>query len=501
LSVRCSTFVNQEHYERNRTRAPTTFSSGVGLERVRCVTEAHVDFRNRFLHLTSLHFLRRLVPGLATRLELTLVTPRPRGRAIATIGPPLATTPDADTVERRDDTVGQMSVAFVSEEPVVHRRSRRKSMNGHCSVERPWRHQRRMAIAASAMTAITAFIAPTVAYGLQAHVAGTSSPYGVGVTRCTFVDRTRNVLDYATSPPSVLAQQRTLVTEIRYPTLSASPDHSEITNAPPAQQAGGYPMIVFAHGYDVTPDTYASLLETWAEKGYVVAAPIFPDESSTEVSQQHVDTEADIYNEPADLAFVTQQLLTDSSTLSAACPLVQGLVRPSELAFAGHSDGADAVGLLAYSTGRDPQGVAYARVRQGLAIRATLIFSGSEDGTAPYRAEPSEPPLLLVQSARDQCNAPNEGLKLYGAISQGDKWFLELRHAHHLPPFDGEDRAAFDVVATTTTSFLQFALSHTLSTSSLHAEGNARPLVGRMTRGGAGPTIAPYLDAPPCGYH
>jgi hypothetical protein len=407
--------------------------------------------------------------------------------------------PDADTVENRDGTVGRMTVAFVDEEPVEHRRSRRSSMNGHYRAMR--RGQRRMALAAGAMTAMTAIVAPHVAYGLQAHAAGTSSPYGVGVTRCTFVDRTRSVLDYATSPPSVLARQRTLVTEIRYPTLSQSPNHSEITNAPPAQQADGFPMIVFAHGYDVTPGTYASLLETWTEKGFVVAAPIFPDESSTEVNRQHVDTEGDIYNEPADLAFVTRQLLADSSTLSAACPLVQGLVQPSELAFAGHSDGADAVGLLAYSTGRDPQGVSYASLRQGLAIRATMIFSGSEDGTAPYRADPSQPPLLLVQSARDQCNAPDEGLELYGAISQGDKWFLELLHAHHLPPFDGEDRAAFDVVATTTTSFLQFALSHTLSASSLQSTGNARPLVGRLNRGGAGPTIALYLDAPPCGFH
>jgi hypothetical protein len=130
-----------------------------------------------------------------------------------------------------------------------------------------------------------------------------------------------------------------------------------------------------------------------------------------------------------------------------------------------------------------------------------MIFSGSEDGSAPYRAEVTKPPLLLVQSARDQCNAPDEGLELYGAVAQGDKWFLELLHAHHLPPFDDADRGAFDVVATTTISFLQFAVSHTLTASSLHSAGNARPLIGRMTQGGVGPSIAPYLDPPPCGPH
>jgi Chlorophyllase enzyme len=355
--------------------------------------------------------------------------------------------------------------------------------------------------ATTAFTVSAALLSPLVAFALQSRAAGGAPAYGVGVTRCTFVDRTRNVLDYATSPPTVLDRQRTLVTEVRYPTLSRSTNLSEITNAPPARQVGGFPMIVFAHGYDVTPDTYAALLEDWTKRGFLVAAPIFPDESSTEVSRQHVNTEGDVFNEPADLAFVTRQLVAASSTLSASCPLVHGLVRSSSLAIAGHSDGAVAVGLLAYSTGRDPQGVTYARLRQGLAIRATLIFSGAEEGGAAYRAEPARPPLLLVQSARDQCNAPAEGLELYGDIAQGDKWFLELLHAHHLPPFDDEDRAAFGVVATTTTSFLEFTLDHALNASSLHATGNARPLVAQLTRGGVGPAIAPYEDPPPCGFH
>jgi hypothetical protein len=42
--------------------------------------------------------------------------------------------------------------------------------------------------------------------------------FAVGVARCTFVDRTRAVLNYSTTPPSILSKARTLVTEIRYPT-------------------------------------------------------------------------------------------------------------------------------------------------------------------------------------------------------------------------------------------------------------------------------------------
>jgi dienelactone hydrolase len=369
---------------------------------------------------------------------------------------------------------------------------------GHVKL-RTVRYSRRLALSVGSMSIVASLVVAPAAGGLGAHENDVTPSYGVGVTRCTFVDRSRNVLDYATSPPTVLARQRTIVTEIRYPTLLRS-SQPETTNAPPAPTFG-YPLVVFAHGYDVTPGIYATLLERWAQRGFVVAAPIFPDENSAEVRRQRVDTEADLVNEPADMAFVIRQLLADSATLAASCPLVHGLVAPNEVALAGHSDGADAVALLADSNGRDPQGVPYARLRQGLMIRATMIFSGSTHGTAPYSAQPTRPPMLLVQSARDQCNAPEEGRELYATIHQNDKWFLELLHAHHLPPFDGEDHGAFAVVAATTTAFLDYTLDQTVSVSSFVATGNARPLVAHMTQGGNGPSIAPYLNPAPCGYH
>ena len=265
---------------------------------------------------------------------------------------------------------------------------------GHVKL-RTVRYSRRLALSVGSMSIVASLVVAPAAGGLGAHENDVTPSYGVGVTRCTFVDRSRNVLDYATSPPTVLARQRTIVTEIRYPTLLRS-SQPETTNAPPAPTFG-YPLVVFAHGYDVTPGIYAALLERWAQRGFVVAAPIFPDENSAEVRRQRVDTEADLVNEPADMAFVIRQLLADSATLAASCPLVHGLVAPNEVALAGHSDGADAVALLADSNGRDPQGVPYARLRQGLMIRATMIFSGSTHGTAPYSAQPTRPPMLLVQ--------------------------------------------------------------------------------------------------------
>ncbi len=113
---------------------------------------------------------------------------------------------------------------------------------------------------------------------------------GVGVTVLTFVDHSRTVvLDHRREP-------RTLVVVVRYPELGAVP----------ARAAGPYPLIVFAHGFNVTPATYSDLLADWARAGYVVAAPVFPLENADAPGGPD---ESDLVNEPADMSFVVTKLL------------------------------------------------------------------------------------------------------------------------------------------------------------------------------------------------
>jgi len=314
--------------------------------------------------------------------------------------------------------------------------------------------------------------------------------YGVGIARCTFVDHTRGVLNYSSTPYRVSSTSRTLVTEVRYPAQYLAGGPAEAVGEAPVARSGGYPTVVFAHGYDVTPDTYAALLDAWVRAGFVVVAPSFPDESPSAVAAQHgTNTERDIVNEPADLAFVTSAVLGASANKTSICPVAFGLVDPTEIALAGHSDGADAVGMLAYDHGDDPQGVNYASLRTGLAYRAVIILSGAEDTYQSYAAEASRPNLLVVQSREDQCNPWRDAVQLYRGIHQSNKWFLELLTAHHLPPFDDRDAAAFDVVRTTTVRFLQMSLQGITSSISLGALGNQRPAVARMYFSGNGPSM------------
>lgn len=319
----------------------------------------------------------------------------------------------------------------------------------------------------------------------------------VGVARCTFVDHTRAVLNFSTTPATVLSRTRTLVTEIRYPTLAVSGNPKKINGAAPIQQSGGYPMIVFAHGYNVTPDTFANLLDAWVRAGFIVAAPFFPDENRFAVAAQHgVNTEDDLRNEPADLAFVTRSLLAASANQSKGCSVVSGLVQSSKIALAGHSDGATAVALLTYARGSDPQGVSFAALRAGINYQATVIMSGMENRAQTYSASSSNPALLVIQSATDQCDPLRNAVKLYGDVVQSNKWFLELRTAHHLPPFDGADVPAFTVVAAISTRFFRISLQGVVFTTSLFTYGNQHLAVARIFSGGRGPTLSNQPNLP-----
>ena len=90
--------------------------------------------------------------------------------------------------------------------------------------------------------------------------------YATGTTTMTFVDSSRPTPARGNQPAS---HSRTLVTTIYYPTSSAS-------SSPPPAAKGPFPLIVFAHGYEIDAAAYSLLLGDLASGGFVVAAPDFP---------------------------------------------------------------------------------------------------------------------------------------------------------------------------------------------------------------------------------
>jgi len=226
-----------------------------------------------------------------------------------------------------------------------------------------------------------------------------------------------------------------VVTYVRYPALGA-PGASDLLNAPTARADGPFPLVVFGHGYAVTPGLYARLLQAWARAGYVVAAPVFPLENANAPGGP---AESDLVNQPADVRLVISSMLAASSAGSG--PLA-GLVDPSRIAVTGQSDGGDTALAVAYdSSYRDPR------------VGAAIILSGAEIPSAEGFTFPrGGPPLLATQGTADTVNPPS-ATNAFFDVAQRPKYLLSLLGAEHLPPYSAE-QPQLRIVERVTLAFL-----------------------------------------------
>ena len=254
-----------------------------------------------------------------------------------------------------------------------------------------------------------------------------AQPIRVRVLRLVDHSRVAHFRNGATAP-------RVLVTYVRYPARVPRP----------------LPLVVFAHGFALTPAPYGALLDAWARAGYVVAAPAFPGERADAPGGP---SEADLVNEPGDLRFVVSRLTGRASPL-------RGLIDTSKIAVAGQSDGAEAALSAAYDPRFRDRRIDAAVIMSGAALPG---FTG---------APPGSPPLLAVQGTSDPINEPDVTAAYY-RLMRRPKFLLWLLGASHLPPYPTDDRGA-SVVDRTTIAFLD----HYLQGARL------RPLIAAGTQGG-----------------
>jgi predicted dienelactone hydrolase len=223
---------------------------------------------------------------------------------------------------------------------------------------------------------------------------------------------------------------RELNTWVRYPVIPAGASGGR------RLARGLFPLMVFAPGYRQCQGSYSSLLNTWASAGYVVAAVEFP-RTNCDVTDPDED---DLSNQPADVQSVISQLLAISAEPTGA---LSGMVNPSQVAVAGHSDGGDTVAALAANT--------CCTDRQ---VTAAIILAGAEwpplGGT--YFPKPS-PPVLFVQGSADTWNPPAASQQLYQADTTGPRYYLDLPGADHFAPYEGSGPPE-PVVAQVTVDFL-----------------------------------------------
>jgi predicted dienelactone hydrolase len=242
---------------------------------------------------------------------------------------------------------------------------------------------------------------PTVAADLTASSATTASTSTTSASTTTTVPK---------GPYEVATEDRTLTGD--------DPPLFVRTWTPVDDGAGTRRLIVLAHGLAGEPDKFDELSSAWAEAGYVVAAPRFPNSSVTGGAQVEGFTE-----QPALVTSVIDQL-TDDPELR---------LDPDEVGVAGLSLG----GSTIYALTTDP-------CCTDPRIRGAAIFDGLRPG--PFGDDPLVPnqvPVLVLHCQQDFV-LPYAEHAVEGFARLADPaWLVSMPCNEHAQPYE-DDPSAFD---------------------------------------------------------
>jgi len=166
---------------------------------------------------------------------------------------------------------------------------------------------------------------------------------------------------------------------------------------------GPYPLILYSHGFMSSVGEAGYLVDFLVPKGYVLAAVDYPLSSGDAHGGPTVN---DVRNQPGDVSFVLDHLLTRNSTEGDS---LFGLIDPQRIAVAGLSLGGLTSQLTAFHRDmRDPR-IAAAVSIAGPAVFLTpeffstssmpfMMIAGSADAIIPYEAHAAQIPQKSPQS-------------------------------------------------------------------------------------------------------
>ena len=198
----------------------------------------------------------------------------------------------------------------------------------------------------------------------------------------------------------------------------------------PTDGDGPFPMILFSHGLTSEPVAYKSLLEPWAEAGFVVAAPAYPYTSYGVAETEPID----VINQPGDATEVITRMLALNDKPGGK---LSGKIDPTRIAAAGHSAGGiTTVGM--FSGNRDDR------------LTAGIVLSGRLGLPVPFTGKPA--PILFVHGQLDKTVPYKDGMAAFNAVPW-PKAMMNVTKGGHVAI-----TKEFRPVITTTTDFLRYAL-------------------------------------------
>ncbi|MHB8378915.1 MAG: alpha/beta hydrolase family protein [Acidimicrobiales bacterium] len=273
-----------------------------------------------------------------------------------------------------------------------------------------------------------------------------------------------------TEPATASQPARTLTTIVRYPAVGA-PGGGDVVGARPLRTNAPYPLVIFSQGFDIQPEAYSLLLNSWAAAGYVVADPAYP---FTSPNAPGGVVRTDIVRHPSDASFVISSLLRMNS--QAGGPLSH-LISPSAIGVIGQSDGGDvSLAITSNTCCRDTR------------VKAAVILSGAELSwfKGKYFATPGVP-TLVVQGTNDLTMNPVYcSVQLYNGAPQ-PKYYLSMIGQTHLSAYILPG-VPFRVVTRVTLDFLDVYLRHETSKRRAINSAGTVPGVASIT---SSPSVGP----------
>ena len=264
------------------------------------------------------------------------------------------------------------------------------------------------------------------------------------------------------------ASTRTMPTTVFYP-ASGPPSGTAVQNAPPAVAGRPFPLLVFAHGFEATPATYAALLTRWASAGYVVVAPAIPLlNGDAPGGPSHTD-----YGVPniTDLDFALGEALRRSATPGDP---IAGLIDANRVAVAGHSDGE----VLAYALG-------FEGCCHDNRVKAVIPMAGNL-ANAEAAATATGVPVLHIMNDHDEYDSYAASIAWDRQNLPAPRYLLTLVSEMHAPAFTDPSDPHFDLVARATVDFLDGTLKgRTDATAALQSLIGGAPNLATLEVAGA----------------
>jgi predicted dienelactone hydrolase len=191
---------------------------------------------------------------------------------------------------------------------------------------------------------------------------------------------------------------RVLDTQVWYPAVegTGTPEGAFLRNAEVAK--GRHPLIVFSHGSCGIPNQSPFLMQAFASRGMIVAAPPHPGNTLSPTCSTPTALADAFANRPADVGAVADRFLGFTKDKTSR---FHRHVNPKRLGVAGHSFGGQTTLRVAADDARFKAGLALAPAfASGITIRRPLmVMTGELDSLTPF-TEDAEPSYALGTGPR-----------------------------------------------------------------------------------------------------